>query len=120
MTTVLSALTALTFGTLASISTQRFVAIVYPGLQSMCRWVVVSAAVAASVLGGMAALVGAFTSLGAANDIALACGVALLTQIVGWLLFLHWLLPAMSVRSTTRRIQPVHGYRAAFTPAAAK
>lgn len=109
MTIALSALTAVLLGTLAIASVERSVSSVCPGLQSLCHWVMIATMAAGMVLGGLSGMVGAFGALNAANALALACAVALLTQIGGWVIFLRWFLRGMPMRLTLKGVVLVQG-----------
>lgn len=115
MITTVSTLSALVLGAMASATIKLFVSGVCPGVQSMCRWVMVATLAAGWLLGGLAALVAAFTSLDSASVIALAGAVSVIIQVGGWLLFLRWMFKGMSIRITLRNLQPA--LQAAWQPA---
>ena len=107
MITTMSILSAFVLATMASAIIKLFVSGVCPGLQSLSRWVMVGSLTAGWVLGALAALVGALISLGGANVIALAGGVAVVSQLGGWLLFFRWMFQGMSIKVTLNNMQPV-------------
>ena len=99
-----SASVAALMGLFISMMLSRVLGICYPGVQSLCRWVSVYASGAGLLLGSSAALLATFGGVEPGRAVALGCGVLVLGQVAGWLLFLKWLPDAAPSTVTDERM----------------
>ena len=78
-------------GLVLSISVWRVLSARYPGLQTLCRWVLSAASLAGLVLGGFAAVVAVHGGTEIGKAAAFGCDMVVAGQMAGWMLLFRWL-----------------------------
>jgi hypothetical protein len=86
-----SALFAALIGMVVAMSLCRVFSACYPGLQTLCRWVMAAASSAGLLLGGAVAVLAVHGGMEIEKAAAAGSFIVLVGQMGGWLMLLRWL-----------------------------